>query len=65
MDPVKMLKKQHREVEALFKRIGKTREASERRLLMDEISAKLTLHTQLEEEIFYPALRDVPAKKAE
>src|SRR5213594_1577932 len=65
MDPIKLLKKQHREVEALFKRIGKTEEASERRRLMDEISAKLTAHTKLEEEIFYPALREVPTKKAE
>ena len=65
MDPTKLLKKQHREVEALFKRIGKTEEASERRRLMNEISAKLTLHTKLEEEIFYPALRDAPTKKAE
>ena len=52
MDPIKLLKKQHREVEALFKRRGKTEEASERRRLMDEISAKLTAHTNLEEEIF-------------
>jgi len=65
MDPTKLLKKQHREVEALFKRIGKTEEASERRRLMDEISAKLTMHTKLEEEIFYPAVREVPTKKAE
>jgi len=65
MDATKLLKKQHREVEALFKRIGKTEEASERRRLMDEISAKLTMHTKLEEEIFYPAVRDVPTKKAE
>jgi hypothetical protein len=65
MDPIKLLKKQHREVEALFKRIGKTEEASERRRLMDEIGATLTLHTKLEEEIFYPALREIPTKKAE
>src|SRR5262249_44618971 len=30
-----------------------------------EIGAKLTLHTKIEEEIFYPALREVPSKKAE
>ena len=65
MNPVKLLKKQHREVEALFKRVGKAEGASERRRLMDEIGAKLTLHTKIEEEIFYPALREVPSKKAE
>jgi len=65
MDPVKLLKKQHREVEALFKRVGRAEGASERRRLMDEIGAKLTLHTKIEEEIFYPVLREVPSKKAE
>ena len=65
MDPVRLLKKQHREVEALFKRVGKAEGPSERRRLMDEIGAKLTLHTKIEEEIFYPALREVPTKKAE
>src|SRR5207245_8412942 len=65
MDPVKLLKKQHREVEALFKRVGKAEGAPERRRLMDEIGAKLTLHTKIEEEIFYPALREVRSKTAE
>ena len=52
-------------MEALFKRVGKAEGPSERRRLMDEIGAKLTLHTKIEEEIFYPALREVPSKKAE
>jgi len=65
MDPVKLLKQQHREVEALFKKVGKAEEADERRRLMEEIGQKLTLHTKIEEEIFYPALREAPAKKAE
>src|SRR5207245_4779948 len=65
MNPVELVKKQQREVEALFKRVGKAEGAPERRRLMDEIGAKLTLHTKIEEEIFYPALREVPSKKAE
>src|SRR5262249_40296481 len=65
MDPVKLVKQQHREVEALFKRVGKAEDAEERRRLMEEIGQKLALHTKIEEEIFYPALREAPTKKAE
>ena len=65
MDPVKLLKKQHREVEAFFKKIGKAESAAERRRLLDEISHLLTLHTKIEEAIFYPAVREIETKKAE
>jgi iron-sulfur cluster repair protein YtfE (RIC family) len=65
MKATDLLKKQHKEVKGLFKKVEKTEDASERRQLMDEIRAALELHTRLEEEIFYPAVRDVGTKKAE
>ena len=65
MDPLKLLKKQHREVEGLFKQVGKADGARERRRLLDEIAAKLTMHSKIEEEIFYPAVRELGTKKAE
>lgn len=65
MDPVKLLMKQHREVEALFKKVEKTEDADERKGLMGQIKQSLELHTLLEEEIFYPALRGLDTKKAE
>ncbi len=65
MDPVRLLKKQHREVESLFKKIGNAAGAGERRRLLGEISQKLKLHTKIEEEIFYPAVREIETKKAE
>jgi len=64
MDPIQLLKKQHREVEALFKKIEKARGA-QRRALMDELAANLKLHMAIEEKIFYPAVQQLPAKKAE
>ena len=64
MDPIQLLKKQHREVEALFKKIEKARGA-QRRALMDELTANLKLHMAIEEKIFYPAVQQLPAKKAE
>lgn len=65
MDPMKLLKRQHREVEGLFKKIEKTENASQRRQLMRDITQKLERHTKIEEEIFYPALRGLETKKAE
>jgi hypothetical protein len=57
--------KQHREVEGFFKQIEKTEDSDERKKLMAEIKHALELHTRLEEEIFYPAVRGLETKKAE
>jgi hemerythrin superfamily protein len=65
MDALSMLKKQHREVEGLFKKAEKAQDARMRRELVDQIVTKLEMHTKLEEEIFYPAVREVRNKKAE
>jgi iron-sulfur cluster repair protein YtfE (RIC family) len=65
MDPLTMLKKQHREVDALFKRAEKSERPDERRRIIAEIKQNLELHMRLEEEMFYPAVREVPAKAAE
>jgi hypothetical protein len=64
MKATDLLKKQHKEVKALFKKVEKTENARERRQLMEEISQQLEVHTQIEEEIFYPAVRE-SGKKAE
>jgi hemerythrin-like domain-containing protein len=59
------LKKQHRSVEKLFKEVEKTEDARRRRQLLDQIESELKLHTKLEEEVFYPAVREVGTAKAE
>lgn len=64
MDPIQLLKKQHREVESLFKKIDGTEDADERRLLMEQVRSALALHTRIEEEMFYPAIRGLETKKA-
>ena len=64
MKATDLLKKQHREVKGLFKKVEKTENASERRSLMETISEELQMHTTIEEEIFYPAVREVESKKA-
>jgi hemerythrin superfamily protein len=55
-----MLTADHRKVEAMFDRYEKEKdgEAEARRELAQEICNELTVHTQLEEELFYPWLRE-------
>ena len=65
MKATELLKKQHREVKALFKKTEDAEGASERRRLMTEIARALEVHMTIEEEIFYPALREVESKNAE
>jgi hemerythrin superfamily protein len=60
-----LLKKQHKDVKTLFKKIEKTEDARQRRQLMDQISTALEAHTTIEEEMFYPAVRELETKKAE
>jgi hemerythrin-like domain-containing protein len=64
MNATDMLKKQHREVKALFGEAKKATPAK-RRQVMDQITAKLSSHMMLEEEIFYPAVRSIGTKKAD
>jgi hypothetical protein len=66
MKSTELLKKQHREVMALFKKIEATDDPRKRQALMDDIAAHLTVDTALEEELFRPAVKDeVGTKKAD
>ena len=65
MKATDVLKKQHREVLGLFRQMDKTEDPTERRRLLDEITDALKAHSELEEELFYPAIRATGAKKAE
>lgn len=59
-DAIAMLISDHREVEELFKQFEKQtdRARDKKKQIADQICAALTVHTQIEEEIFYPAARD-------
>jgi hemerythrin superfamily protein len=65
MKATALLKNQHREVKALFKKVESTEDPETRRQLLDEIGEQLKTHTRIEEEIFYPAVRDVGTEKAQ
>jgi hemerythrin superfamily protein len=65
MKATDLLKKQHRQVEKLFKQAENAEQPKQRRQLMDQIVEMLKMHTQIEEEIFYPAVRALGTSKAE
>lgn len=64
MKATELLKKQHREVKTLFGAAKKAKPA-QRRGILDEITEKLRAHMTIEEDIFYPAVREIGTKKAE
>lgn len=59
-DAVKLLKKDHREVAALLKEIQNTTERAEktREELFAQIKEALEVHTKIEEDVLYPALKE-------
>jgi hemerythrin superfamily protein len=52
-----LLKADHREVEGLFKQYKSADDAKEKEEIIRKVCVELSIHTQLEEEIFYPACR--------
>jgi Hemerythrin HHE cation binding domain len=52
---IDLLKSQHEEVKALFKKIEKATARGQKTKLFDEMAAKLAGHDAIEREIFYPA----------
>src|SRR6478752_8177068 len=54
-DAVALLKADHRTVEDLFAKFEKASGDGRKQALAEEICKELTIHTALEEEIFYPA----------
>lgn len=57
MDPVKLIKQDHRTVKALFRKFEKATRKSERQKLGEEIIEELSVHAAIEEQLVYPALR--------
>jgi hemerythrin superfamily protein len=54
-DAIALLKADHRQVEGWFEAFEKTRSDTRKADLAAKICKALTVHTQIEEEIFYPA----------
>jgi hemerythrin superfamily protein len=56
-DAIAMLKADHKKVSGLFEQFEVSRSAARKRDLVAQICEELTVHTTLEEEIFYPAVK--------
>ncbi len=54
-DAIALLKADHREVEDRFAQFEKTRSSERKRAIAEKICTALRVHSQIEEEIFYPA----------
>ena len=54
-DAIALLKADHREVEELFEKFEKASGADRKQKLAQQICLELSVHAQIEEEIFYPA----------
>lgn len=63
-DALRMLESDHRKVEALFKET-KGAEQAQLEELARSISQELTIHTEIEEKIFYPAVKERAEKEAD
>jgi hemerythrin-like domain-containing protein len=55
---LRLLKEDHDRVKALFERFERTRGDQQKEKLAETICEELKVHAQLEEEIFYPAVRE-------
>jgi hypothetical protein len=55
MDAVSLLKADHRKVEELFESFEKARDSARKEKLVKQICTELSIHTMIEEEMFYPA----------
>lgn len=63
MDVFKLLKKDHRTVEQLFKKMQQTKQSSQKLQLRDELARELLVHAKAEERSFYPQARQVVEAK--
>ena len=67
IDAIALLKKDHQTVRRLLKKLASSAETrrSEAVTVLRQIENELKVHTQIEEEIFYPAFRDAVEGKEE
>lgn len=56
-DAIALLKADHKAVDALFADFAGTRSTAKKKALVQKICTELSVHAQIEEEIFYPAVK--------
>ena len=58
MNPVEMLKDDHRNVEQLFSQYRQASDDHDKQQLADTILKEIEVHSKLEEQVFYPAVHN-------
>lgn len=58
-DAITLLKADHRKVEDLFAKFEATKSEARKKSLATQICLELTVHAKIEEDIFYPACKEV------
>lgn len=56
-DAIELLKQDHRKVEGLFAELEKARTRGQKNRIIEQITTELKVHAELEERLFYPAVR--------
>lgn len=64
-DALALLRSDHDAVLQLFDKYESARRTEQKQKLAEQICSELTIHTTLEEEIFYPAIRQAQGEDAE
>jgi hemerythrin-like domain-containing protein len=64
-DAIALLREDHAKARRLLKQLESARQASRRKSVLEQVVEEITLHTTLEEEIFYPAFRDAATRKGD
>ena len=65
-DAIQLLMSDHKEVEELFKQFQKAKkDEGDRAGIVEQICDALSVHAEIEEEIFYPAAREALSEKGE
>jgi hemerythrin superfamily protein len=62
-DAVALLTKDHEGVRKLLKRLDATKSGAQRKALFEKVRDEVLVHSQIEEEIFYPAFRSAAEGK--
>lgn len=64
-DAISLLKKDHEKVRGLLRQLERSASKGDGKAeqLLEQIDQEVKIHTQIEEEIFYPAFRDAAKKK--
>jgi hypothetical protein len=57
LDAIALLKADHRHAEDLFEKFASARGADRKKALAEQICTELSIHTVIEEEMFYPACK--------